>query len=291
MGLQEAIDELDKKLEAEESEVEVAEGASLDDAPEPEVDEPEPPAATSTEAPAKVELAAPSAAPTPQDWYKLREETRKREALEAQLEELKKAPASTAPDPEEDPVGRVQHDLGATRAELQELKQWKENQEAERQRIAVVEAAFEELSGYEKEAAQALPDYTDAANYAKSLIAASIKLLEPDIAPRELAERTIHQYATVASRALRAGKHPGQAIYEFATGAGYKKADATSVATTEKARPKLTTVAANKAKSSGMGGAGGGAKPETGVSEFLKMSNAERMKLSESDWERLENGE
>lgn len=219
--------------------------------------------------------------------YKLREEARKREALEQQLAELKKAPRIAK---EEDLGGYLEGEIGTTKQEIAELRAWKEEQQAEKLQNEQREGAFRELRGYEVEAEQAFPDFGPAANYAKSMIAASIKLLEPNISPEDLAERTVYKYAEHAALALNSKKHPGQAIYEMAHQWGYKKAEDRPQITEvlkQDNKPSIAKIGENKKKSAGMAGGGNG-KAFVNMDAVSSMTNAERMKLTESDWARLE---
>lgn len=266
---EETVEELEEEIDENETEEEVKE----DPKPEPAAEEVVP----------KTELKLNTDIPESKAWYIAREETRKREALEKELAELKKP---KAPSEEEDYEGHIKAEIGATKAELAELKAWKQDQEKSRKLEEDREGAFRELHGYEAEAAQAFPDFNEAANYAKSMIAASIKLLEPDISAQDLAQQTLYKYAAHAASALNNKKHPGQAIYEAAAQWGYKKAEA------EKPKividNKLSKLGENKKKSSGMSSGGSSGKADIGSEELFKMSNAERMRLKPEDWARLE---
>lgn len=244
--------------------------------------EPAPEPAVKTE-PVKLEVAAPAPAESTA-WYKLRKETEKREAIEAELAELKRPKIAK----EENYEGFIESEIGSTKQELAELKAWKAEQEEKARNEQDRDGAFRELSGYEGEAAQAFPDFKEAANYVKSMIATSIKLLEPTISTQELAEKTLNKYAQQAAIALNNKKHPGQAIYENAAAWGYKKAEAVKPKIVIEDKTPLATLAINKKKSSGMSGSGGSGKSEIGNDDMMKMSNAERMKLKPEDWARLE---
>jgi hypothetical protein len=243
---------------------------------------PEPSPAPVEITPVKLEVAVPAA--EPQVYYKLREEARKREALEAELAELKRPKIAK----DENYEGYIESEIGATKQELAELKKWKEDQEAKKRDAEDRDGAFRELHGYEQEAAAAFPDFNEAANYAKSMIAASIKLLNPMISAQELAEQTLNKYAQQAAIALNSKKHPGQAIYEAAAQWGYKKAEPEKPKIVIDNKTPLSILAANKKKSTGMNGGGGSGKLEIGNTELLKMTNAERMRLKPEDWDRLE---
>ncbi len=233
--------------------------------------------------PVKLEVST-TAHPESAVYFKLREEARKREAAEAELAELKRPKIAK----EENYEGYIESEIGTTKQDLAELKAWKAEQEAKKRDEEDREGAFRELHGYEQEAAQAFPDFNEAANYAKSMIAASIKLLNPTISQQDLAEKTLNEYAKQAALALNNKKHPGQAIYENAAAWGYKKTEAEKPKIVLPEKTQLATLAINKKKSTGMSGAGGSGKSDIGNDELMKMSNADRMRLSPSDWARLE---
>lgn len=289
---EEEIAKLDVLIAKEEGEETVPELELEADEEEEETETPDPPPApaaepdptlTPTAEPVKLDLSTP-ALPESSAWYKVREETKRREAAEAELAELKRPKIAK----EENYEGYIESEIGATKQELAELKAWKQEQEKKRQDDEDRDGAFRELHGYEQEAAAAFPDFNEAANYAKSMIAASIKLLDPSISQQELAKQTLNKYAQQAAIALNNKKHPGQAIYENATSWGYKKAAAEKPKIVIEEKTQLATLAVNKKKSTGMSGGGGSGKSEIGNDELMKMSNAERMRLKPEDWARLE---
>ncbi len=286
---EEEIAKLDALIAAEEGEEILApeiEEAEEEEEAQEATPEPSPtPAPTEepTPEPVKLEVTAPAPAESTA-WYKLREETRRREAIEAELAELKRPKIAK----DENYEGYIESEIGATKQELAELKAWKKEQEDKKRDEEDRNGAFRELQGYEQEAANAFPDFNEAANYAKSMIAASIKLLNPMITSQELAEQTLNKYAQQAAIALNNKKHPGQAIYEAAAHWGYKKAEPEKPKIVIENKTTLATLAVNKKKSSGMSGSGGSGKSEIGNEDLMKMSNAERMRLRPEDWARLE---
>ncbi len=273
-----------EEIVAPEPEIEEAEEGEEEIAPSPEPEKPEiTPEPAPITAPEPIKLEAP-VIPDSTLGYKLREETRKREAAEAKLAEMERPKVAK----EENYEGYIESEIGMTKKEIAELKAWKDEQEAKKRDEEDRDGAFQELHGYEQEAAGVFPDFNEAANYAKSMIAASIKLLNPLITQKELAEQTLTQYAKQAALALNNKKHPGQAIYENATAWGYKKAEPEKPKIVIDNKTPLATLAVNKKKSTGMSGSGGSGKSEIGNEELMKMSNAERMRLKPEDWARLE---
>lgn len=278
------LEKIGEKPESTEEEVEETEeeGDSETPAKEEPKDEPK------EEVKSEVKLEINTDLPAATLGYKLREADREKQALKKELEDLKKPKVAK----EENYEGYIEGEIGVTKQEIAELKQWKKEQEQAKQEEQEREGAFRELRTYESEAANAFPDFPDASNYAKSMIAASIKLLEPTIQPEELAQKTLYKYAEHAALALNSKKHPGQAIYEMAHTWGYKKKEAESerpqIEVKQDNKATLATLEKNKKKSTGMSNNGGNGKAFMTNDELTKMTNAERMKLTPSDWERLE---
>lgn len=267
------VEELEEETEEEE-----AEGSEEEETKEPEAkEEPEKP------------IEAKLTVPEPQDnsayarlRYEAAEAKRERDRIAQELAEARK------PNKEEDPDGFFEAEIGATKQEIAELKAWKAQQEQERKQTEERDGAFRELAGYESEAAAVFADFEDASKYAKSMIAASIKLLEPNITQQDLAQKTLYKYAEHAALALNNKKHPGQAIYETAAQWGYKKPEEEKPKIVLENKPSLAKLAENKKKSSGMSNTGSSGKADIGNEDLFKMSNAQRMKLKPEDWARLE---
>jgi hypothetical protein len=291
MGLQEAIAELDVQA-GEEPEVTVEEQVE-----ELEEEAEKPAAAPAPEEPAavlgpveavkpKLELPKPEVSESTA-WYKAREAQRRAEDAEAKLAALTnpKPPAK-----EENYEGYIEHELGMTKQELADLKAWKQEQQQAQQQATIRNGAFRELSAYEAQVRAQAPDFDAAANHLKALLATSIKVQNPMIAPEDLAEQTLNLYAGRARDALLSGKHPGQALYEQAFELGYAPAEPEAPKPVAPAlkMPSLAKLAENKKKSSGMANSGGNGAAFPTNDAVLSMTNAERLKLTESDWARLE---
>lgn len=285
-----AGEEPEATVEEQIEEVEAPETVAAPAASAVETPKVEEPAAPAAEAKPKLELPKPEL-PESAGWYKAREEARKREALEAEIAALK---AGKAPAKEENYEGYIEHELGATKAEIAELRAWKQQQDREREQKQIRDGAFRELSTYESQVRAVAPDFDAAASHLKALLATSIKVQNPSIAPEDLAEQTLNLYASHARDALLTGKHPGQALYEQAYEFGYKpsapEAEKPIVVPPVNIRtnPSLAKLAENKKKSSGMGSSGGNGSAFPTNEAVINMTNAERLKLSESDWARLE---
>jgi hypothetical protein len=291
MSREAAIAEIDAELEklgteTEPKEEEIEEVEEEEEGePIPDKTEEEPKKEETVEEKPPVKLEIKTDLPDSTLGYKLREQARKNEELERKLAELTTPKVSK----EDNYEGYIEAELGMTKKELAELKTWKDQEESRKQSEAEREGAFRELRGYEAEAKEAFEDFDPASNYVKSMLAASIKLLEPSLTQEELAQKTLYKYAEQAAIALNAKKHPGQAVYEMAHQLGYKKAeDRPKIEVKQDNKIPLAKLAENKKKSAGMGGTGGNGTAFPNMDAVSSMTNAERMKLTESDWARLE---
>lgn len=285
MSLADAVAELDKQAGEEEvKEVEVEEKEEEESPAKEEEIKVEKTEEKQVE-PAKIEI--PKIEPTPTDWYKLREETRRREAAEAEIERLKAAPPAPPPDREENPVGFIQHEVGVTKADLAELKEWKQKKEAEDNQKALVSGAVGEFLNFENQFKTQAPDYDERASYVSNRIQENVRFQNPGFSDAQVKSAAAHMLLNRASLAAQQGLNPAAALYAEAERMGYRKAEEVETKSTEKGTT-LAKLAENKKKSTGMSGNGGNGKAFVGNDEFLKMTNAERMKLSESDWARLE---
>lgn len=288
-GLQNAIEELDKQAGEEAPEVE-EELEEETEAPEPAIPQPAPEIAPQpvSEAP-KVETA-------PIDnngWAKLRweaaESRREAERLKAENEALKK-PKVITPDKNEDFAAYADHEIGATKSELSEIKEKLINIEQKEQNKRVRDAAWDDFTTRENQFKAVTPDYEDVGSFGVNVIASSLRVLNPAMSNKELGETVQELILQKAAAYERQGLNPVQALYQEARAYGYqpKTAQNQDHITTEAPRPNLGKVAENKKKSSGMSNTGGNGQSTPTNDVVLNMTNAERMKLTESDWERLE---
>lgn len=262
--------------------------------PEPEETVIEPPAPEPepvVEAPAAAP-AAPPAPETPDAWARMRyeatQERKRADALAAEVERLKAPAAPAIPSPEENLGGHLQGKLSAVEQDLAEFKSWKQKQEKEINEQAEYSGAVNELRAIEQHYTTVAPDYNEAANHLRGMIATSIKMLNPGIQPEELAKRTIKEYLSRGGTAVLRGLNPAEAIYKEALSIGYRKTtEAAPIQDNAARKPDLDTIAANKKRSAGMAGTGGGAKPPTSGQAAVEMSNEEFSRLSSEETQRL----
>lgn len=261
--------------EEEKQEEAVEEEATEEKAEEPKEEEP-----------AKPEPIKEDEKPSHDVMAKLRweaaEAKRKAKALEDEMERLKNPP-KPIPTKEENYEAHVDGRIETVEQRLQRLEREDEQRKAEQEEKRKITGALQELQTYEAPYAQKTPDYTDAANLVKGVIAASIKTLDPDIEPEELAKRTVKKYLEKAGRAVVMGIDPAEALYKEALALGYKKAEP-PVSSEGKNFKKVQ----ENSKKSGMAAAkGSGGTPETTEEMADKMSVAEFSRLSPDAIEKM----
>ena len=283
-GLAKALAEVE---EAEKNELGVVE-----ETPEPEEEQIEAPKEEIKEEPkeepkpepVKVEEEKPDASV----FYKLRQEAKKREELERELAELKQ-PKQAIPSADDDIEGHLQAKVAQLEGTLnnvlgvvgQDLLAKKEEQE--------LESAFGVLNQYEKRLEAEKPDYQQARNHIARIYAEEYKLKNPNMTEKQLVQAVAKEIINVADYAAANGKDPASFIYERASLYGYRpevKQEAKQESI--KKQPDLAKISANKEKSAGMAsGAGSGAAHGITFEALEKMSTEERMKISDSDWQRI----
>lgn len=277
-----SIIEAEKKELGVEEEPETEQGS--DEVEETIEEQPEPKEETPEET--KKEEEQPKA--TPDVYYKLREEARKREALEKELAALKTPTKAPIPSPDEDIEGHLKGELEQVKETLnsvlgvvgQDLLVKKEEQE--------IESAFEILGQFEKRITQEKPDYEQARNHLAKIYAEEYKLKNPDLKGKHLIQAVAKEIIAVADYAAANNQDPAAFIYERASLYGYKPEAKEVKQEPAKKQPDLTKIAANKEKSAGMAAAASSGAANILTFEMLeKMSNEERAKLTATDWARM----
>lgn len=274
----------------------VEEEKPAEDVGEKPIEEPAPEKPAEEEKPVEEEKPAeeaPKAPDAPEDnsaaaryRFEAAEAKRKLAEREAEIEALRN-PKKTLPAKEENYEAHVEGRLETSEERLARLEAAEAERQKEQREQQTVVGALTELKQYESAYAQAAPDYQEASNHLKSMIATSIKLLEPNLSPEELAKRTIKTFLERAGTALNSGVNPAQSIYNQALQVGYRRQEKKEE-TASKERGNFEKVAENKKKSPGMIGTGSGSKPATTLEAMDKMSNRELEEFSRLNPEETE---
>lgn len=224
---------------------------------------------------------------TPEAWAKLRweasEAKRQAKAAQEEIERLKNPPKAI-PAKEENYEGHVEGRIETVEERLNRLESEREEQRKDSQEKAQLMGAINELTQFESAYSQKVPEYGEAANHVRGLIGASIKLLEPDIEPEELAKRVVKTYLQKAANAYRLGYDPAEAIYKEAVNLGYARKEQQPE---ERKQDNFKKIAENKKRSGMAAASGSGGAPETTEEMADKMSMAEFSRLSPEQIDRM----
>jgi len=170
--------------------------------------------------------------------------------------------------------------------QLEELRAWKQNQEAETEQKTIYSAAVEEFSGYERQFASKVPDYKDAAQHARAILKTSIAVLYPDATPEQLERATNAKVLEFASNAVKNGLNPAEEVYKIAKSRfGYVQRQEEDKQD-QKGKPNLKVIERNKKRSASALNAGGQGS-SSGVS-LETMSFTEFNRLTPAQLEELE---
>lgn len=184
-------------------------------APETAVEAPKPAETAQEEQDRRVPLKA-----LQEERQKRSELERKLAMLEAKVQELpqfqpKQEPEIPEPDPETDPIGALKRMTERQREFMQ--------QEAQRQHeTRLNQIAYQSAQQFQAQA----PDYHDAYKYAinsraMELVALGVPRDYPGTQEQYIAERIRGEEISLIDTAVRNGKNPAQAIYEFAKARGF----------------------------------------------------------------------
>lgn len=284
--------------------------------PEPERVAPEPAATVAPAEPAAADPAEPAAEPqstVPQSA--LHAERERRKAAEKQLREISEkyarvdermnllmqaaqaVPQTTAapvppPDPNQDPLGYVQHvnnELRGQIAQLSERVQKTEGLEKQVTQAQLEQAQMQELqmwgrSQEEEYARESAPDYLEAMTFLKNARAAQLQAMGISD-PMQIQAAIAQDAAAVAQRARQNSMQLGQVFYDLAKAHGYaKKAAAVSPAPaaatgTPTPAERLATAQRGADMASSLGAAGAAPRGELTPTALEQMSDAEFAKV------------
>ena len=198
-------------------------------APEPEAVPATTPAAAS--APAPSPAAPPPVAESPQvPLAALHEERRKRAEIEAERQQLRaqleqfqraiqQAQAPQPPDPEQDPVGYLAFQNQQLQARIQQMDEWRAQQERERQAQTQYATLTQTVAAAEQSFRAKTPDYDQAAAYALQMEDKRLSAFYPDPGVRTQVLRT--EAAQLLAQLVREGRDPAEGLYQMAKNMGY----------------------------------------------------------------------
>lgn len=188
--------------------------------------------------------AAPAAAPpadpnqTPQGFVRqeaLHAERQRRQQTEQEFRQLKEQfqqiqqyltqaaqPADERPDPQVDPIAAVEWDNRQLRAQIEQLSQWRQQQEQGQQRQTQAQRLTQHLTQSEQQFVTTQPDYFQATEFAIKQEDRRLRAFYPDPAVRK--QVLGQEIASVVAQALQSGSNPAQILYQHAIDMGYTRA-------------------------------------------------------------------
>lgn len=275
MGLDE-----EEQEEPQEAEEEVKEE------PEEVKEEPQEEAKKPVEEPAKETTEEEDRRAAARYRWEASEAKRKLAEKEAEIEALK-APKKAIPSQDEDYEGHVNGRLETVEERIERLDRAENQRIREQQERQMYSSAINDLHTYESAFKRNAPDYDSASNHFKAMIATSIKVLQPNIEPEDLAKRVVTSYLSHARDAYNAGLNPAQSIYEKAKQYGYRKQETPVIEESHETK-QFASVSANKKRSSGLSAVGGSGAGKNTLETVAKMSNKELAEFSRLNPEELD---
>lgn len=293
MSLEETKKDLAKQIE-EASKVEEKEAKAEDEALDKPVEQ---------EAPAEdkpVEEEKP--VKTPSEYARERRESKARLAEElaaanariAELTAPKVEAVSADPEPDraEEPDKWIDWSIRQkvkpmVEAELKDIRDWKAEEERTRSNENLRTRADQEIQAFEDEVRKTTPDYDNIKSYYANMLAASIKIVNPEISNDNLVKLVRDRMMGRAAEFLNKGHdNPLIPMMEEAKKLGYKPP--ANGEDKEEIKPDLAKVAANRARNAGTAAAQGeGGKGELTPKVAAGMTNAEFAKLKPDEKARM----
>ena len=255
-------------------------------APEPETSATPAAAPAPAPAPTPSTAAPPAPAESPQvPLAALHEERRKRAEIEAERQQLRaqieqfqramqEAQAPQAPDPEQDPLGYLSFQNQQLQARIQQMDEWRAQQERERQQQTQYATLTQTVAAAEQSFRAKTPDYDQAAAYALQMEDKRLSAFYPDPAVRTQVLRT--EAAQLLAQLVREGRDPAEGLYQMARNMGYAgpapvAAPAPAPAPTPAPAPASSVVDTIERglKQQTVGGAGGSTPPSEMTPEMM----------------------
>jgi hypothetical protein len=250
--------------------------AERDDAPA-EVEAEAPEVEEEAEEPDLAKAAAEKAATRLADAQKaMKDERRKRQALEKRLEALESkstkadekppTPAELAKllrDDDDDPIGDIQTVKKLARLLVQGDEQETQASTADRQRAEALATVSSTMKDYEDDFKELHPEYPDAAKHFMDAYASELR--DTGLEGNDLTAAMQNNFAGIVARSVAAGKDPAEIIYNMAVRRGFKS---------ETAAAKLETIAKGQEQSRTLPGGGGTSSGQMSMGKIADLKGA-----------------
>jgi len=121
---------------------------------------------------------------------------------------------------EEDPANHLKQEAEMTKRELQELRQWRNQQEQVYAQQAAMNQFQQRLRADEIQFAQETPDYDNAAQHVAQVWMSEFEIM--GIPQEQRSQAYLFKVAQFANAAIRRGDSPAECVYELAKRVGYQ---------------------------------------------------------------------
>lgn len=204
---------------------------------------------------------------------RLEQEAEKRAKMEARFEEFQKRfqVQEEVPDFDNDPANHLKHELGATKEEIAQLRQWREQQE---QAAKASEQERQFLAAYKSSASQFMEqnkDFADAYKHWYSDVMAELQEAGWTD-PAQMRAQAEQWERGIAMKAMQDGVNPAERLYKLAQKRGYKRADQSAV---DDAARALDPIAKGQKAAKSLSGGGGEAPKKTTLESLAQLDDDE----------------
>ncbi len=223
----------------------------------------------------------------------LQQERSRRQMVEQQLQEIQRAIQQAqaeyerqqkTPDPQEDPIGAIQYQNEQLKTQLEQVTQWRQQQEAVQQQAAFQSELVNRVAQSAREFAQQAPDYPEAWKFVTEARSKQLAVLIPDPVQRE--QTMMREALEIATQAMQQGLNPAQRYYDIAKAWGYQA----QTAPPPQAPPPVVQSAAAQTIQRGLkqqsGISGGGSPPSTEMSP-QQLANIRDPKAFAAAWDKV----
>lgn len=213
-----------------------------------------------------------------------RELAEMREKFRLWHEAVQKQNEPQPPKFEEDPANHLKYQMEAQARELEELRQFRNQQAQLTQQQQAIQRFQYDFNNYEAQFTQEQPDYLNAAQYIASLWQSEIEL--SGVPQEQVGQAYFWKVAQFANAAIRRGENPASAVYELAKRAGYKPQEPQK----PEAEKKIETLQKGQEASKSLGSG----KPDADLSlealASMSPEDIERFVRDPKAWKKLANG-
>ena len=189
-------------------------------------------------------------------------------AMRDEVETMRRANAPKPPDVDDDPVECLKY----TARDIAEVKQWREQQDQQRQQYEAHNQFIGSYKASAEEFSSRTPEFKDAYKY---LIGARDRELTTlgYMDPRQRHQMIVQDEAQIVALAMQDGVNPAERLFAVAKDRGFKKTEPKNDA------QKLDTIQRGQQAAKSLGAVSGGAEGELTLTQIAEMSEDEIAKV------------